>query len=419
VTSHEDMSEDELWERSRSDDLSDRADSLMELGERRVKEEDWTLAKNLYGSALDLYNTQDRNSDAGTALYSLGYCHYALKEFEDAVESLGKSLALGREINDSRVIAFAAGPLGDSYRALSRNDEAIETYRLAIDTFVEIEENVSAAMNSMSLGEIFGQQAKQTNALECFIRAYNIYQTAGEAFGAALAKDRMAAALIELGDYDQAISHITDSLRTFEFLEKDERITHMNYRLGWTLVLAGQYFRAIRPLRLAVSMFKVGGDWSRAAMAEFHLANALHYSEPEDSVEEVTQILARIRSYFEQAGELGNVWMVDSVHAEKLMNSGMFIAAAEIFRDIIERAIKLDDDYTVRTARASLAEALFLAGETTEARQVLGLIDSAEWGENNVELQKLERVTALMLETLANTLDIDFPDAKTSRNRRA
>jgi thioredoxin-like negative regulator of GroEL len=111
--------------------------------------------------------------------------------------------------------------------------------------------------------------------------------------------------------------------------------------------------------------------------------------------------------------------MVDSVHAEKLMNSGMFIAAAEIFRDIIERAIKLDDDYTVRTARASLAEALFLAGETTEARQVLGLIDSSEWGENNVELQKLERVTVLMLETLANTLDIDFPDAKTSRNRSA
>jgi thioredoxin-like negative regulator of GroEL len=154
-------------------------------------------------------------------------------------------------------------------------------------------------------------------------------------------------------------------------------------------------------------------------MAEFHLANALNYAEPEDSVEEVTQILARIRSYFEQSGELGSVWMVDSVHAEKLMNSGMFIAAAEIFRDIIERAIKLDDDYTVRTARASLAEALFLAGETTEARQVLGLIDSSEWGENNVELQKLERVTALMLETLANTLDIDFPDVNTSRNRRA
>jgi hypothetical protein len=36
VTSREDMSEDELWERSRSDDLSDRADVLKELGERRL-----------------------------------------------------------------------------------------------------------------------------------------------------------------------------------------------------------------------------------------------------------------------------------------------------------------------------------------------------------------------------------------------
>jgi len=125
-------------------------------------------------------------------------------------------------------------------------------------------------------------------------------------------------------------------------------------------------------------MFKMNDDWPRAALAGFQLANALHYSEPDDSVEEVTKILGRMRSRFEHAGELGHVWMVDSVHVEKLMISGMSIAAAEVFRDIIERAIKLEDNYTVSTARASLSETLFQAIEMIGAKEVLGLIDASD-----------------------------------------
>ena len=52
MSSHDEMSEEELWEQSLSEDLVDRADSLMELAHRARNSEEWKSAKNLYGSAL-------------------------------------------------------------------------------------------------------------------------------------------------------------------------------------------------------------------------------------------------------------------------------------------------------------------------------------------------------------------------------
>ena len=55
MSSHDEMPEEELWERSQSEDLADRADSLMELANRARNRDEYQVAKNLYGSALDLF----------------------------------------------------------------------------------------------------------------------------------------------------------------------------------------------------------------------------------------------------------------------------------------------------------------------------------------------------------------------------
>ncbi|SCX03400.1 tetratricopeptide repeat protein [Candidatus Aquiluna sp. UB-MaderosW2red] len=408
---YEDLSDEELWDRSRSDDLFDRADSLMELGDRKLKAEDWALAKNLFGSSYDLYIQQDRNAEAGKANYSFGYCLYSLKEYVDALEALERSLAIGTEINDSRVIAFSAGPLGDTLAALERPDEAIEIYGLAIDTFAELEEFYSAGINSLSQGELYGVKGMKTSSLASFLRAYNIFQSAGDAFGAARAKDRMASALIELGDYEQALAHIKDALATFEFMEVEERIVHMNYRLGWTHVLAGNNAKARKPLKFAIRKLKEAKEFSGAALAELELITALHRLDDDDQVDELSRRTDRIRAYFEHAGELHNVCYVDLLTAEKFMGLKLHEAAAEIFRDVIERAAVIENRSLIRSSKASLAEALFLMGRHQEAKAVLDEIDSKDWGENQPELDKLEKVKNLMLEKMAETLNIIVPES--------
>jgi tetratricopeptide (TPR) repeat protein len=409
MPSHDEMPEEELWERSQSEDLVDRADSLMELANRARNRDEYQVAKSLFGSAFDLFVELGKETDAGIANYSFGYCQYRLLEYEEALESLTASLKRGQEINDSRTIAFSAGPLADSFSALGRRDEAIAAYELAVDTFVEIEEQFQAGTNCLSLGELHGIEGRQTRALECFIRAFNIFQSGGDAHGSAKAKDRMASALIELGDFDQALMHINDSLEIFAFMDRDERVAHMNYRLGWTLNLAGRYLQAEAPLRLAIARFREHEDWSRAGLAEVQLAYSLIFRDLEADHTLAQGLLDRAAAYFDAAGEQVNVLMANSVTAERLMNEGSFLEAAALWRDILNRAISYEDSYSARAARASLAECLFEIGEHTEGKLVFSEIDAAEWGENKPELERIERLKKLMFEKLAETLNIEVP----------
>ena len=409
MSSHDEMPEEELWERTLSADLDDRADSLMELANRARNSEEWKVAKNLYGSAFDLFVELGKDSDAGIANYSFGYCQYRLFEYEEAIESLNASLRRGQDFNDSRTIAYSAGPLGDSYSALGKVEEAITAYELAVDTFVEIEEHLQAGTNCLSIGELHGIAARQTKALECFIRAFNIFQSGGDGYGSARAKDRMASALIELGDFDQALMHIKDSLEIFIFLEKDERIAHMNDRLGWTLNLAGKYLQAEAPLRLSIRLFRENQDWSRTGLAEVQLAYALIFRDLEADHTYAQGLLDRAAAYFDAAGEQVNALVANAVSAERLMNRGMFVEAAALWRDILNRAISYEDSYSTRAARASLAECLFEIGEHADAKQIFAEIVASEWGENKPELDRIERVKKLMFEKVAETLNIEIP----------
>ena len=409
MSSHNEMSEEELWERSQSEDLVDRADSLMELANRARGRDEYLVAKNFYGSAFDLFVALGKETDAGIANYSFGFCQYRVLEYEEAIESLTASLKRGQDFNDSRTIAYSAGPLADSYSALGRIDQAIAAYDLAVDTFVEIEEHFQAGTNCLSLGELHGIEGRQTKALECFIRAFNIFQSGGDAGGSARAKDRMASALIELGDFEQALMHIKDSLEIFTFMDRDERMAHMNYRLGWTLNLAGKHLQAEAPLRLAIERFREHEDWSRAGLAEVQLAYSLIFRDLEADHTHAQTLLDRAASYFDAAGEQVNVLMANSVTAERLMTEGSFVEAAALWLDILNRAISYEDSYSARVARASLAECLFEIGEHIEGKQVFSEIDASEWGENKTELERIERIKKLMFEKLAETLNIEVP----------
>jgi tetratricopeptide (TPR) repeat protein len=219
----------------------------------------------------------------------------------------------------------------------------------------------------------------------------------------------MASALIELGDYDQALMHIKDALEIFTFLDNDERMAHMRYRLGWTLNIAGKHLQAEEPLRSAIRAFRENLDFSRAGLAEVQLAYSLIFRDLEADHSIAQGLLDRAAAYFDAAGEQVNVLMTNSISAERLMNEGAFYSAAELWRDILNRAVNYEDDYSARTARASLAECLFHLGQNTEAKEVFSQINAADWGENKPELDRIERIKQLMFEKMAETLNIEIP----------
>lgn len=404
--SYDEMTDEELWEQTQSEDLDGRAYSLRELGQRKIAEENFPMAKTLYGSAADVFSKLERELELAGCIYSVGYCHFRLGEHADAVATLADALARSEQLADSRSISAAARRLAVCYTLLGEDDKAIPKHELALEACLEVDDSFNAALNCLELGEIHGRNARQTKALESFIRAFNIFQSSGDAFGAARARDRMASALIELGNLDQAIMHIRDALLTSEHMENPERVAFFQYRLGWTLVLNKKYYPAISHLRSSAQFYRAGQDWSNAAVVEIQLANALRLMDPETPNQESETILLRLAAYFESAGDATNALTVESIKGEKLLEAGAFDAAAEVFAGIVSIADDLEDAPLGRQARASQAEALFKAGRMTEAKEVFAEIDASLWGENDVELERIEKLKKLMLDTMALTLNI-------------
>lgn len=154
-------------------------------------------------------------------------------------------------------------------------------------------------------------------------------------------------------------------------------------------------------------MFRAEQDWSRAALAETQLAYSLIFRDLEVQNLEANKILDRVASYFEAAGEIPNVLQVNSIGAERLMIAGEYSEAAAVWSDILQQALDIEDHYSTRSARVNLAECLLEAGEVQAAQVQLGLIEATDWGENNLELQRLERVTNLMMSKLEESLNIE------------
>ena len=403
----EGVPEEELWEKTHSQDLGERADALIELGERKVQEEDWLMAKNLFGSAADILDGLDREVDLTRAIYSMGFCQYRLDEGQDAIQTLKIALKKSQDIGNARSVAYSAGPLADTYANLFYYEEAVEAYQIAVDAFEEIEDLYSAGVNALAMGEVHGRNERQTKALEAFIRAFNVFQRSGDAIGAARAKARMAAALADLNDLDQALMHLKDALNVFEHIDNPERVASMNYKIGKLLVLSEKYHHAIEPLRKAIKYYRGERDWMNAAYAELSLANALRLIDPLEDNAESEILFRRLSSFFEAAGSITYSLIIQTMQGDKHADRGQYEAALAIFQDVVQRAIDINDQDTLMSARTSVAELLFRLGRHTEGREVFAQVDASHWGENKRELERIESVTALMLTGLTNTLNIE------------
>jgi tetratricopeptide (TPR) repeat protein len=386
------MSDDDLWKATKSPDLDTRADALFELGERFRNRDDFAEAKNVFAAALDLYKSLDRLPEVVRSTYNLGFCLYQLDKYEEAINNLTWSLEYAKELNDASAIAYSAGPLADSLSALGRAEEEIEAYDLAIDAFVEIEENIIAALNAKAVGDLHGQAGRPSGALECFIRSYNLFQTAGDAQGSARAKDRIAAALIDLGDYEQAISHLAGAFNVFQFIEEEERCAYTKYRIVWTYNLAEQYDQAEAPLREAIAWFRQNELWSRAALAEMQLCESLIFQDLKVENEEVKKLLPRIIDYFEFAGEQANVIFATSLEASRLLQLGLFSQAVEAWYRLLVEASNLGDSFCIGQVRLNLAEALVGDGQKSLAIEQLSLLPLDAWKENKPAMDRYQTI---------------------------
>ncbi|MFH8990801.1 BTAD domain-containing putative transcriptional regulator [Streptomyces sp. NPDC017940] len=207
----------------------------------------------------------------GRALVSLGQVLNKLGHFEQAAEVLERAAALAEESGDAWAQGNAANEIAIAIGCMNQHGgdaqvlRRIETHVLkALDVFRRDENRHSEASALCNWSRVCMMMGQTTQGIDLARQGVAIYADLGVSFRVANAKYALGIGLSQAGRHKEALTELSEALRTFT--ENRQRLwegtTH--YRIAQVHLAAQRPAQAARHAEQALATGCVGGDWMRA-----------------------------------------------------------------------------------------------------------------------------------------------------------
>jgi tetratricopeptide (TPR) repeat protein len=150
------------------------------------------------------------------------------------------------------------------------------------------------------------------------------------------------------------------------------RIAYAHYRLGWTLRLVGQFEDALSHLSIAAELFDDLEELEGRARCDLEAANALTSL---GQFEEADDLYRRVRAVFDALGHDSQVVLSDANRAVLLARTGKLQEAADLNTRLVARAREAGITWLLGDISNHLARNLIELDQPLEA---LAVLDAAE-----------------------------------------
>ena len=396
MSNFNEMSDQELWDLTSDDDDRIKADAYYSLGQRFFDRKRYSDAVGPITASKDLYKKVDDGKSEGLASFTSALILGSLDRHEEAVEYFTSAIDLYKEHGTEEMVADAVRGRADALVKIDRDSEARDDYRGASNYYLAASKKTLAGICLLELGDNLGACGFQAEALAVFEESLALFQSNGDFVGSGRSHDRLAAALIDLGEMETAIGHLEEALTIFEYINDDYRFAYAQYRLGWTLVSNGESERALEMLKAASASYKRQSKFVDAANADNQLAHAyaaLGYSA------EALDLYSRTKTIYEAAGKVEDALLSD-VNSVKLMSPDNLDGQVAIYRRVIQAAKVEELDFIEQACKSRLAELLCKYDTVEQYEAALELVNDVPegyWGDNRHEHAKLVTTKAQAL----------------------
>ena len=244
MSDDEEMSEDivteeMLWERIPETSGLDRANTFYELSARIYARGQYDEALALAETARDLYAELGAvvPADGLAQAYSaIGYNLNQLRRMDEAANAMSKAVDLLRESKSPLAIDLAC-TLGEWWFTSKEYVKTIECMRDCVQEHL-VDGNDSGAANDLHLiGCAHRELGEFTDSLDAFREARALFKKLKEVINVARCDQKIAHALIELGDGDAALIAAQKSLDVFSTAHDHRRETYSLLELGKAQIL--------------------------------------------------------------------------------------------------------------------------------------------------------------------------------------
>jgi len=236
------VTEEMLWERIPQTSGLERANTFYELSARIYARGQYDEALALAESARDIYaelgpiGTSDGLAQAYSAI---GYNLNQLKRNSEAATAMSKAVEILRESKSPLAIDLAC-TLGEWWFGSKNYEKTIECMRECVQEHL-VEGNEGGAANDLHLiGCAYRELNQHEQSLIAFKEARLLFKSLKEVINVARCDQKIAHALIEIGDGESALIAAQKSLDVFVTAHDHRRETYSLLELGKAQILTGQ-----------------------------------------------------------------------------------------------------------------------------------------------------------------------------------
>jgi CHAT domain-containing protein/tetratricopeptide (TPR) repeat protein len=171
-----------------------------------------------YRLALDI-NRENGNGDfEALTLYYVGRVQRSMGNTTEALDHYQQCLRLSHLLGKRRVEAYAITDIGAIYGSLGKKQFALANYQKALKVYRDAGDRRGQSIIMRNIGDIYLSSGKTQTALSYYEPALSFSRAAGDRSVEAATLYDIARAERALGRLDEALRHITDSIKLIESL---------------------------------------------------------------------------------------------------------------------------------------------------------------------------------------------------------
>ncbi|MGB5968698.1 MAG: tetratricopeptide repeat protein [Spirulinaceae cyanobacterium] len=325
-----------------------------------------------------------------------GIEQYKISQFQAAVESWQKSLAIYQEIGDSLGMLKSLNNLGIGNASLGQYPEAIAFFEESLAIAQAIEDTSEQTYILHNLGGLYSLQNEYQQAIEVYQQSLKIFQETDNLSGEAASFNNLGIAYKSLGQYQKAIEFYQQSLKIFQDTDDYAQLAKALNNLGELHSLLGQYQKAIEFYQQSLVIFREKSDQSGVASSLNNLGIAYKFmGEYQKAIEFYQKSLV----IFQEIDEQAEVAKVFNNLGEVYYLRGEYQQAVEFHQQSLAIKQDIGDRSGIASSFNNLGEVYSSLGEYQKAMEFYqqSLAISQEIEERSKEGTNLSNI-ALLLE---------------------
>ena len=203
----------------------------------------------------EIKDKKQREESSSVNYSFLGRTHRRLGHPDEALKYQRKSLKITKSTDDMFAEAWALGNIGMDYRNVGKYDKAMECFNASLDLCIELEDKQGQANAYNQIGILYKIQGQYDEAANNYLNARTNYEALGNQVGIAAYLANMGNIYLHKGELDAALEHHHEALAIYEEYGEEENKGYVLTSIALILNKQGNVREALFSLMNAKEIF--------------------------------------------------------------------------------------------------------------------------------------------------------------------